>query len=142
LLRPDIFSNRQSFDLMQEPNAQCDAFVTIRPFAAILSLPQVGGELHSPHFATGRGTQKALTGGTAATVPDGYEIASGDADWGYRVRQPDRRKVLLASRSRLRDVSTTGPKGMPGGRLVSARSQMAIGPFASMGCVSPGRMPT
>ena len=62
----------------------------------------------------------AVTEGTAAVLPDGYAVATGDADWGYRVQKPDRRKVLLASRRPMRDVSTTGPHGMPGGRLISA----------------------
>lgn len=45
---------------------------------------------------------------------------SGYADWGYRVQQAARGKVLLASREDMRDIRTTGPTGMPGGRLVSA----------------------
>ena len=62
----------------------------------------------------------AVTEGTAAALPDGYSVVTGDADWGYREQRPDRRKVLLASRLSMSEVVTTGPRGMPGGRIVSA----------------------
>lgn len=62
----------------------------------------------------------AVTEGTAAALPDGYSVVTGDADWGYREQRPDRRKVLLASRLSMSEVVTTVPHGMPGGRLISA----------------------
>jgi endonuclease/exonuclease/phosphatase family metal-dependent hydrolase len=62
----------------------------------------------------------AVTEGTAAALPDEYTIVTGEADWGYREQPPDRRKVILASRLSMSDVVTTGPRGMPSGRIVSA----------------------
>lgn len=61
-----------------------------------------------------------VTEGSAPVVPPGYDTVDAGADWGYRVTQPQRRKVLLASRLPMVDVTTTTPDGMPGGRLVSA----------------------
>lgn len=61
-----------------------------------------------------------VTEGDAAALPDDYTVVSPDDGWGYRVAHPHRRKVLLASRRPISDLTTTTPKDMPGGRLVSA----------------------
>ena len=80
-----------------------------------------------------------VTEGSAAVVPPGYDVASADADWGYRVTQPERRKVLLASRLPMADVTTTTPEGMPGGRLVSATIHHGTTPVRVDGVCIPWR---
>lgn len=70
-----------------------------------------------------------VTEGMAKVLPPGPHVVTAGPDWGYRVKDPQRRKVLLWSKSALDDVVTDPDPLMPPGRLVAATTTTALGPI-------------
>lgn len=79
-----------------------------------------------------------LTEGCAGLLPDGGHTVDAGADWGYRVRDPERRKVLMWSREPWRSVTAAG-SGSAAGRIVSARTDTRAGEVTVIGVCIPWR---
>jgi len=78
-----------------------------------------------------------LTEGSAALLPDAGSVIEGGADWGYKVDDPHRRKVLLWSRTGWHDVDTLGHPDLPPGRWASGRTVGALGEVEIAGVCVP-----
>ena len=80
-----------------------------------------------------------LTEGCADVLPsDGFIVDAGH-DWGYRVDDPSRRKVLMWSRRPWTDVDVVSDHSLPSGRLVSGITATPIGPLRVVGVCVPWR---
>lgn len=79
-----------------------------------------------------------VTEGMSSVLPADGHVALGGADWGYRVADPDRRKVLLWSRYPLTDVVTDIP-GMPPGRFIAATCHAPGTAIRAIGVCIPWR---
>ena len=80
-----------------------------------------------------------LTEGCAAVLPpDGHVIDAG-SDWGYRVDDPARRKVLLWSKHPWTDVDLVGSEALPPGRFVAGTTKTPHGEVQVLGVCIPWR---
>lgn len=80
-----------------------------------------------------------LTEGCAALLPaDGHIIDAG-SDWGYRVDDPARRKVLIWSKHPWTDVDSIGSDELPPGRFVAGTTVTPIGEVRVVGVCIPWR---
>ena len=78
-----------------------------------------------------------LTEGRADLLPpDGFIVDAG-SDWGYRVDDPDRRKVLMWSKNPWLNVVDRGSETMPSGRFVSGATESPIGRITVAGVCVP-----
>jgi len=80
-----------------------------------------------------------LTEGCAAVLPaDGHIIDAG-SDWGYRVDDPTRRKVLMWSKQPWVDVDSIGDQALPSGRFVAGTTRTPLGEVRVVGVCVPWR---
>ena len=78
-----------------------------------------------------------LTEGCAAVLPAGGHIIDAGSDWGYRVDDPARRKVLMWSKHPWTDVDSVGAEELPPGRLVAGSTVTPIGEVRMIGVCVP-----
>ena len=79
-----------------------------------------------------------LTEAVTGIHPEGGDTCDAGSDWGYRVADPQRRKVLMWSREPWRDVEWLEPDA-PAGRLVAATTDTGVGPLRVVGVCIPWR---
>lgn len=80
-----------------------------------------------------------VTEGDHGVLPPGGHATDAGSDWGYRVGQPERRKVILWSVWPMERVSTDVPAGVRTGRLVDAVVQAPGGPVRVLAVCIPWR---
>lgn len=79
-----------------------------------------------------------LTEGCVDLLPTGGFTIDGGRDWGYDVKDPRRRKVIMWSRN-MWTSERTGSESMPPGRFVSGTTETSIGDLALFGVCIPWR---
>lgn len=77
-----------------------------------------------------------ITEGARDLLPSGGHVTDAGTDWGYRVTNPARRKVLLWSRFPL-IVEVVGGQGAMSGRMVTATANTPDGPVRVIGVCIP-----
>lgn len=77
-----------------------------------------------------------LTEAHPANFPSGYHIVSSRDDYGYPLK-PDRRKVLIGSKTPWIWHDDVGHSSLPSGRFVQGKTQNAAGEFQVMGICIP-----
>jgi endonuclease/exonuclease/phosphatase family metal-dependent hydrolase len=80
-----------------------------------------------------------LTEGCAALLPAGGHVIEGGPDWGYRVEDPTRRKVLMWSTHPWSDVESTEDDSFPPGRFVAGTTRTSFGEVRVLGVCVPWR---
>ncbi|MEO5839136.1 MAG: endonuclease/exonuclease/phosphatase family protein [Acidimicrobiales bacterium] len=101
----------------------------------------------SPAMARGKRAQSVLDDqhldvlvATEATLgvlpPDGHVIDAG-TDWGYSLKDPARRKVVLWSKQPWDEVDAIGDEALPGGRWVAGTTATPIGLLRVVGVCIP-----
>lgn len=78
-----------------------------------------------------------LTEASAALLPEGGSVVEGGADWGYKVDDPSRRKILLWTRTEWHDVDTIGHPDLLPGRWASGRTAGGAGAVEVVGVCIP-----
>lgn len=78
-----------------------------------------------------------VTEAVRSVLPSQGFIADAGSDWGYRVTDAERRKVIMWSRYPLSDLSTHDDLDMPRGRLIGATCHLPTGPLRIMGVCIP-----
>ena len=78
-----------------------------------------------------------VTEGSAGLLPHQDHIIDAGTNWGYPLRNENRRKVLLWSRHPWTDVDCTGAADFPGGRFVKGVTESPIGPLTVVGVCIP-----
>lgn len=71
-------------------------------------------------------------------VPNNGYVITGEPDWGY-ASHPERRKVLLWSKSPWSRVDQLGHSEMPSGRFISAETETPLGKLKVIGVCIPWR---
>lgn len=80
-----------------------------------------------------------LTEGCADLLPSGGFVLDAGPDWGYRVDNPNRRKVLVWSKNPWTDIDVHGDEGLPSGRFVEGTTVTPIGSVRIIGVCVPWR---
>jgi exonuclease III len=80
-----------------------------------------------------------LTEGCAAVLPADGHVIDASSDWGYRVEDASRRKVLLWSKHPWTDVDSVGSEDLPPGRFVAGTTHTTLGELRIIGVCIPWR---
>lgn len=80
-----------------------------------------------------------LTEGDRAVLPEGGHAIDGGPDWGYRVEDPSRRKVILWSDEEMSDVDIVGSPDLPPGRFAAGTLTTPEGPVRIIAVCIPWR---
>jgi len=78
-----------------------------------------------------------VTEGSAGLLPQQGHIIDAGTNWGYPLRNEDRRKVLLWSRHPWNEKDCFGRAGFPDGRIVKGVTETPIGPLTAVGVCIP-----
>ncbi|MBU6330716.1 MAG: endonuclease/exonuclease/phosphatase family protein [Acidobacteria bacterium] len=78
-----------------------------------------------------------LTEGRADLLPTGGYVIEAGSDWGYRVEDPLRRKVLMWSRWPWIEIDMLGSEELPSGRFVAGTVQSSLGEVRIVGLCVP-----
>ena len=80
-----------------------------------------------------------LTEGCAELLPHGGFVIDAGPDWGYRVEDPTRRKVLVWSKQPWSEVDSFGADSLPSGRFVAGTTPTPLGDVRVFGVCVPWR---
>lgn len=97
------------------------------------------GRLVSGILAEAQCDVLCVTEGSAGLLPRQDHIIDAGEDWGYPLRNKDRRKVLLWSRHPWDEKDCFSSAGFPEGRIVKGVTETPIGPLTVIGVCIPWR---
>lgn len=80
-----------------------------------------------------------LTEGDIGVLPADGHLIEGATDWGYRVKDPARRKLILWSEDELSDVDVLGSPDLPPGRFAAGTLRTPEGPVRIIAVCIPWR---
>ena len=78
-----------------------------------------------------------VTEGSEGLLPTQGHVIDGGTNWGYFVRPPDRRKVLVWSRAPWTEEDCVGSEALPGGRFVKGVTETPVGTLTVLGVCIP-----
>jgi hypothetical protein len=89
------------------------------------------------HFRENGPDLICLTEGQADLLPASGHVITSQADTGYPIQKPQRRKVLFWSRSPWKNIDDLGSEGLPSGRFIAGTTQTKFGLLRVIGKCIP-----